>query len=120
MPAICCDPLRMIKTKPELDLGLREATSTDPALDAGRSRAARQRDVEISEIIERLRRRKRRASLGFEYCLLTLATVHISRRVRARTWNRSEVMSIDSGGNLHGYIGDTAAWAFCWQTGHGV
>ncbi|OCW59484.1 M24 family metallopeptidase [Hoeflea olei] len=95
--------LRMIKTKPELDL-LREATAriseamqaTILGSGAGSSKY---------QIIERLRQEESKRELTFEYCLLTLGDSHV-RAGSGQTWNAGEVMSIDSGGNLHGYIGD--------------
>ena len=57
------------------------------------------------EIIERLRREETARGLQFEYCLLTLGSSH-NRAASSQTWNRGEVLSIDSGGNLKGYIGD--------------
>lgn len=58
-----------------------------------------------AEIIERLRLEETRRGLQFEYCLLTLGSSH-NRASSPQTWARGEVLSIDSGGNWHGYIGD--------------
>ncbi len=58
-----------------------------------------------AEIIERLRREETNRGLQFEYCLLTLGSSH-NRAASAQKWRRGEVMSIDSGGNYHGFIGD--------------
>jgi Xaa-Pro aminopeptidase len=57
------------------------------------------------EIIDRLRREETARGLQFEYCLLTLGASH-NRAASAQTWMKGEVLSIDSGGNLKGYIGD--------------
>ncbi|WP_290999674.1 Xaa-Pro peptidase family protein [Hoeflea sp.] len=95
--------LRMIKTQPELDL-LREATARISASMQATIKAARQGTSKF-EIIERLRQEETARELTFEYCLLTLGDSHV-RAGSSQTWNRGEVMSIDSGGNLHGYIGD--------------
>lgn len=95
--------LRMIKTKPELDL-LREATARISASMRATIQAAGEGTSKF-EIIERLRQEETRRELAFEYCLLTLGDSHI-RAGSNQTWNSGEVMSIDSGGNLHGYIGD--------------
>ncbi|MEO8242979.1 MAG: Xaa-Pro peptidase family protein [bacterium] len=57
------------------------------------------------QIIDRLRREETARGLQFEYCLLTLGASH-NRAASAQTWAKGEVMSIDSGGNLKGYIGD--------------
>jgi len=58
-----------------------------------------------AEIIERLRREETNRGLHFEYCLLTLGSSH-NRAASPQAWAKGEVMSIDSGGNYHGYIGD--------------
>lgn len=57
------------------------------------------------QIIDRLRREETARGLQFEYCLLTLGASH-NRAASSQTWNKGEVLSIDSGGNLKGYIGD--------------
>lgn len=58
-----------------------------------------------AEIIERLRREETNRGLQFEYCLLTLGASH-NRAASGQAWRKGEVLSIDSGGNWHGYIGD--------------
>ena len=58
-----------------------------------------------TEIIERLRREETRRGLHFEYCLLTLGSSH-NRAASSQRWKKGEVLSIDSGGNYRGYIGD--------------
>jgi Xaa-Pro aminopeptidase len=57
------------------------------------------------EIIERLRREETNRGLQFEYCLLTLGSSH-NRVSSQQAWADGEVLSIDSGGNLRGYLGD--------------
>jgi Xaa-Pro dipeptidase len=58
-----------------------------------------------TEIIERLRKEETKRGLHFEYCLLTLGSSH-NRAASPQAWQPGEVLSIDSGGNYHGYIGD--------------
>ncbi|OWK23094.1 hypothetical protein AJ87_40890 [Rhizobium yanglingense] len=58
-----------------------------------------------TEIIEELRREETNRGLHFEYCLLTLGSSH-NRAASPQAWGKGEVLSIDSGGNYHGYIGD--------------
>jgi len=58
-----------------------------------------------SEIIEQLRREETNRGAHFEYCLLTLGASH-NRAASPQAWKKGEVLSIDSGGNYHGYIGD--------------
>ena len=95
--------LRMIKKKPELDL-LREATARISESMQATILAAGEGTSKL-EIIARLRQEETARELTFEYCLLTLGDSHV-RAGSKQSWNRGEVMSIDSGGNLHGYIGD--------------
>jgi Xaa-Pro dipeptidase len=58
-----------------------------------------------TDIIERLRREETNRGLLFEYCLLTLGASH-NRAASDHAWRKGEVLSIDSGGNYRGYIGD--------------
>jgi Xaa-Pro aminopeptidase len=97
------EQMRAIKTPAELAL-LRQASelitdsmmATIAAAGEGWSKAL---------IIEELRRQEVNRGLHFDYCLLTLGSSH-NRASSAQVWNRGEVLSIDSGGNYHGYIGD--------------
>lgn len=57
------------------------------------------------EIIDRLRQEETKRGLIFEYCLLTLGSSH-NRAASEQKWQQGEVLSIDSGGNYQGYIGD--------------
>ena len=62
------------------------------------------------EIVDALRREETNRGLQFEYALLTLGSSH-NRAVSPQNWHRGEVMSLDSGGNYHGYIGDLCRMA---------
>jgi Xaa-Pro aminopeptidase len=95
--------LRAIKTPAELEK-LRHASEliTDSML--ATIAAAREGSTK-TEIIERLRREETERGLHFEYCLLTLGASH-NRAASPQAWKNGEVLSIDSGGNYHGYIGD--------------
>lgn len=97
------EQLRTIKTQEELDM-LRSASEriTDSML--ATIAAAREGSTK-TEIIERLRREETNRGLRFEYCLLTLGASH-NRAASSQAWRKGEVLSIDSGGNYHGYIGD--------------
>jgi Xaa-Pro aminopeptidase len=57
------------------------------------------------EIIEQLRREETNRGLHFEYCLLTLGSSH-NRAASSQVWTEGDILSIDSGGNYDGYIGD--------------
>jgi Xaa-Pro dipeptidase len=95
--------LRALKTPAELEQ-LRTASEliTDSML---ATIAAAHEGSSKTEIIERLRREETNRGLQFEYCLLTLGASH-NRAASTQTWARGDVLSIDSGGNYHGYIGD--------------
>ncbi len=95
--------LRAIKTPKELDL-LRQASELITDSMMATIAAAREGSTK-DEIIERLRREETGRGLHFEYCLLTLGASH-NRAASAQAWRPGEVLSIDSGGNFHGYIGD--------------
>ncbi|MEI5679828.1 MULTISPECIES: M24 family metallopeptidase [unclassified Mesorhizobium] len=95
--------LRAIKTLQELEK-LRQAseliTDSMTAVFTGQRAGASKR-----EIVDALRREETNRGLQFEYCLLTLGASH-NRAVSPQTWSKGEVLSLDSGGNFHGYIGD--------------
>ncbi|RJG46877.1 Xaa-Pro peptidase family protein [Mesorhizobium sp. DCY119] len=95
--------LRAIKTPQELEK-LRQAseliTDSMTAVFTGQRAGASKQ-----EIVDALRREETNRGLQFEYCLLTLGASH-NRAVSPQTWNKGEVLSLDSGGNYHGYIGD--------------
>lgn len=95
--------MRALKTPQELDK-LRTASEliTDSML--ATIAGAHEGSTKI-EIIERLRREETNRGLQFEYCLLTLGSSH-NRAASPQAWAKGEVLSIDSGGNYHGYIGD--------------
>jgi Xaa-Pro aminopeptidase len=63
-----------------------------------------------AEVAEALRREETIRGLTFEYCLLA-AGKSLNRTASSQRWQEGDVMSIDSGGNYHGYIGDLARMA---------
>jgi Xaa-Pro aminopeptidase len=62
------------------------------------------------EIAEALRREEVNRGMTFEYCLIAAGTSH-NRAPSSQRWEQGDVLSIDSGGNYHGYIGDLARMA---------
>ena len=62
------------------------------------------------ELVEALRREEVNRGLTFEYCLVTAGASH-NRAPSEQPWQKGEVLSIDSGGNYHGYIGDICRMA---------
>jgi len=72
--------------------------------------AASKPDVTKNEIVEALRREETNRGLIFEYCLITCGT-SLNRAPSDQRWEKGDIMSIDSGGNNHGYIGDVCRMA---------
>jgi Xaa-Pro aminopeptidase len=62
------------------------------------------------QVVETLRCEETLRGLIFEYCLITCGT-SMNRAPSAQRWEQGEIMSIDSGGNYHGYIGDVCRMA---------
>jgi Xaa-Pro aminopeptidase len=63
-----------------------------------------------AEVVEALRREETNRGLTFEYCLITAGT-SLNRAPSDQRWEKGDIMSIDSGGNYHGYIGDICRMA---------
>ena len=63
-----------------------------------------------NDVVEALRREETNRGLTFEYCLITCGT-SLNRAPSDQKWEKGEIMSIDSGGNYHGYIGDICRMA---------
>jgi Xaa-Pro aminopeptidase len=62
------------------------------------------------ELTDALRREEVNRGLTFEYCLIAAGASH-NRAPSSQRWEEGDVLSIDSGGNYHGYIGDLARMA---------
>ena len=60
-----------------------------------------------AELTEALRREETARGLVFDYCLITAGSSH-NRAPSDQRWEKGDVLSVDSGGNYHGYIGDLA------------
>jgi Xaa-Pro dipeptidase len=60
-----------------------------------------------TELTEALRREETARGLVFDYCLITAGSSH-NRAPSDQRWEKGEPLSVDSGGNYHGYIGDLA------------
>ncbi len=95
--------LRAVKTPAERAL-LKQASEAITASMQATIAASGEGDTKV-QIIDRLRQEETARGLQFEYCLLTLGASH-NRAASTQTWRKGEVLSIDSGGNLKGYIGD--------------
>ena len=62
------------------------------------------------ELTEALRREETNRGLIFEYCLITAGT-SLNRAPSEQKWEKGDILSLDSGGNYHGYIGDLCRMA---------
>jgi Xaa-Pro aminopeptidase len=100
--------LRARKTKEELDL-LRAASElvVDSMLAVIASHGP---GATKAELVEALRREEVNRGLTFEYCLLTAGT-SLNRAPSGQVWGAGDILSLDSGGNYKGYIGDLCRMA---------
>jgi Xaa-Pro aminopeptidase len=100
--------LRAVKTAQELDY-LRKASDlvvdSMLAVIAGHGAGSTK-----NELVEALRREEVKRGLTFEYCLITAGT-SFNRAPSDQIWLDGEIVSIDSGGNYKGYIGDLCRMA---------
>lgn len=95
--------MRALKTAEELEkLRLASEKITDSML---ATFAASREGSTKGEVVQRLRQEETDRGLQFEYCLITQGSSH-NRAISPQAWKHGEVMSIDSGGNYLGYIGD--------------
>jgi Xaa-Pro aminopeptidase len=62
------------------------------------------------ELTEALRREEVNRGLTFEYCLITAGTSQ-NRAPSDQIWGKGDILSLDSGGNYKGYIGDLCRMA---------
>lgn len=63
-----------------------------------------------AELNEALRREETERGLHFEYCLITAGT-SLNRAPSDQRWDKGDILSLDSGGNYEGYIGDLCRMA---------
>jgi Xaa-Pro aminopeptidase len=63
-----------------------------------------------NDVVETLRQQETLRGLNFEYCLITCGK-SLNRAPSDQRWEKGEIMSLDSGGNYHGYIGDVCRMA---------
>jgi Xaa-Pro aminopeptidase len=62
------------------------------------------------QLVDALRREEVSRGLTFEYCLITAGT-SLNRAPSEQVWRDGEILSLDSGGNYQGYIGDICRMA---------
>jgi Xaa-Pro aminopeptidase len=100
--------LRALKTREELDY-LRTASElvVDSMLAVIASHGP---GATKHELVEALRREEVNRGLTFEYCLITAGT-SLNRAPSDQVWGAGDILSLDSGGNYKGYIGDLCRMA---------
>ncbi|MGA7328239.1 MAG: Xaa-Pro peptidase family protein [Rhodomicrobium sp.] len=95
--------LRAIKRPEELEM-LRHASDCDvesmKAVFASHGAGVTKR-----QLVEALRREQTNSGLVFDYCLITMGT-SLNRAVTDQAWEPGDIVSLDSGANYEGYIGD--------------
>jgi Xaa-Pro aminopeptidase len=100
--------LRAVKTPQELEY-LRTASESvvDSMLAVMRGHGP---GVSKRELVEALRREEINRGLSFEYCLITAGT-SLNRAPSDQILGEGDILSLDSGGNYRGYIGDLCRMA---------
>jgi Xaa-Pro aminopeptidase len=102
------EAMRAVKSDAELEL---VRTASVGIIDSMLATFAHSRPGETkAEIVERFRQEQTRRGMVFDYCLVSAGT-ELNRAPSERVWGEGEVLSLDSGGMYHGYIGDLARMA---------
>ena len=100
--------LRAVKTPEELRL-VREAServvASMLAVMTGHKPGATKRELVQALKVEEVSR-----GLAFEYCLITAGT-SLNRAPSDQVWGEGDILSLDSGGNYGGYLGDLCRMA---------
>jgi Xaa-Pro aminopeptidase len=102
------EALRAVKRPEELAL-LREAADAIVAAMAAAAGTAGPGTTK-REIAERLRAQEEARGVAFDYCLAAMGT-SMNRAPSDQAWRVGEVLSLDSGGEREGYIGDLCRMA---------
>jgi len=95
--------LRARKTPKELDLLKQSSERVVASMQA--TIAACRPGMTKHDIVQRLRQEETSRGLNFEYCLISAGT-SLNRAPSDQVLGKGDIMSIDSGANYHGYIGD--------------
>ena len=100
---ILLERLRAIKTDAELELlriGSEKVVESMLAVFANHGAGATKNDLNTA-----LKHEESARGLTFEYCLMTAGTSH-NRSPSDYRLQKGDVVTLDSGGNYHGYVGD--------------
>lgn len=95
--------LRAVKTPAEL-ADIRAASEKVTAAMQATFKASQPGMTKL-DVVDRLRREEQERGLVFEYCLITAGLSH-NRAPSNQVIQAGDIISLDSGGNYHGYIGD--------------
>jgi Xaa-Pro aminopeptidase len=105
---VVLERLRLRKSPEELAM---LKTSSEKVIDAMMATIAQSGPgTTKAEFTETLRREEVNRGLTFEYCLIAAGASH-NRAPSPQRWEKGDVLSVDSGANYHGYIGDLARMA---------
>jgi Xaa-Pro aminopeptidase len=100
--------LRALKTPEELAM---LKTASEAVIDSMQTVIAKHGPgATKAELFEALRREETLRGLTFDYCLITAGT-SLNRAPSPALWGEGDILSLDSGGNYHGYIGDICRMA---------
>jgi Xaa-Pro aminopeptidase len=95
--------LRAIKTPRELEM---LKIASDAVIDSMHATISKHGPGSSkAEMTETLRHEETSRGLTFDYCLITV-NASLNRAPSDERWEKGGVLSLDSGGNYHGYIGD--------------
>jgi Xaa-Pro aminopeptidase len=100
--------LRAVKSPAELDLVRKASEGVIDSMLA--VIAAHGPGATKLELTEALRREEVMRGLEFDYCLITAGTSR-NRAPSSQKWQEGDILSLDSGGNFQGYIGDLCRMA---------
>ena len=100
--------LRAVKTPAELEI-LRHA-SEEVVASMLAVFATHGEGVSKQQLADALRREENARGLHFEYALITMGQ-NLNRAPSQQRWGNGEIVSMDSGGNYRGYIGDLCRMA---------
>lgn len=102
------EELRAIKSSAELDLIRRASESVVAAMEATFAGSAE--GTSKAEIAQRLHREETERGLTFDFCLVGMGR-SFNRAPSDQRWRAGEVLSLDSGGDYRGYLGDLCRMA---------
>jgi Xaa-Pro aminopeptidase len=95
--------LRLVKTPQELEMLRKSSELVVESMAA--VFGACEPGMTKNDLVRRLKREEVARDLSFEYCLITAGT-SLNRAPSDQKIEQGDILSLDTGGNYHGYIGD--------------